>query len=73
MGLEPWENEIGGNEGIVCYRHYDFLSKREQDLVNDRLRSDFSLYVSKNRRLPSKGKQQYLIKEMLSRCSVQFI
>jgi len=68
MELEPWENEFGDDEGIVCYRHYDFLSKREQDLINDRLRDDFSRYISNNRRLPSKGKQQYLIEKVFESC-----
>ena len=68
MGLKPWENEISDGEGIICDRYYDFLGKSEQDSVNDRLRNDFSLYVSNNRCLPSRGKQQYLIEKVFESC-----
>jgi hypothetical protein len=31
MGLKPWEDALDGDEGIIHYREYDFLGKREQD------------------------------------------
>jgi len=68
MGLEPYENEFDDDEDIVCYRHYDFLNKQEKDSVDSRLREDFSRYVSKNRRFPSKGKQQHLIEKVFESC-----
>jgi len=71
MGLEPWETEFDDdeeNDEIVCYRYYDFLNKREKDSVDSKLRESFSNYVSTHRRLPSKGKQQYLIEKVFENC-----
>ena len=51
MELEPYENDLDDNEAIVCYRYYDFLNKREKDLIDSRLRENFSRYVGKYRRL----------------------
>ena len=68
MGLEPYEDEFHGDEGIVDYRHYEFLCQREKDTVDSKLREDFSKYVSAHRRLPSKGKQQYLIEKVFGSC-----
>lgn len=69
MGLEPYENELDDDEGIVCYRHYDFLNKHEKDSVDNRLREDFSEYVRKHRRLPSRTRQQRLIEKVFESCS----
>jgi RimJ/RimL family protein N-acetyltransferase len=73
MGLEPWEDINGnvdgdGDEILFEYRHYDFLKKREKDSIDSRLREDFSKYVSKNRRLPSKGKRQQMIEKVFETC-----
>jgi len=69
MGLRPYENEFGDDdEEIVCYRHYDFLSKRQQDWVNNKLREDFSRYVNTHRRLPNRGQQQRLIEKVFQSC-----
>ena len=68
MGLEPYESEFDGDEDIVCYRHYDFLSERDKAWVDNRLREDFSRYVSEYKRLPSKGKQQHLIEKVFESC-----
>ena len=73
MGLEPWESIDGDDyddedDVAVCYRFYENLNKREKGLLDSRLRDDFSKYVSANRRLPSKGKQQYLIEKAFKSC-----
>ena len=68
MGLDPYENEFDDDEAVVCCRHYDFLRQHEKDFVNNRLREDFSRYVSVHRRFPSKGKQQYLIEQVFASC-----
>jgi len=73
MGLEPYESEfddivLDDDDCIVCYRHYDFLSKHEKDTVDSRLREDFSRYVSMYRRLPSKNKRQHLIEKVFESC-----
>ena len=69
VNLEPREALDGdfdedGDEVLVEYRHYNFLSKREQDSVDHKLREDFSRYVSENRRLPSRNKQKSLIEKV---------
>jgi len=62
MGLEPWENEFDGDIRECVF--YDFLSEWEQNSIDGRLRESFSQYVSAHRRLPSKGKQKYLIEKV---------
>ena len=69
MGLKPWDNDYDDeDEEIVCHRHYEFLNKKEKEHIDNRLREDFSRYVSKYRRLPSKGKQQRLIESVFETC-----
>ena len=68
MGLEPYENEFDDDGDIVCYRHYEFLNKREKDNIDNRLREDFWRYVSTYRRLPNKGKQRRLIEKVFESC-----
>jgi RimJ/RimL family protein N-acetyltransferase len=70
MGMEPYGGlyDDDGDEVISSYRHYEFLSQREKDAVNHRLREDFSQYVAASRRLPSKGKQQHLIEQVFESC-----
>ena len=79
MGLEPWEDIHGDGEEdseffdddddvIVCFRHYEFIGKKEKDYIDSMLRDDFSKYVSENRRLPSKHKQQQLIEAVFASC-----
>jgi RimJ/RimL family protein N-acetyltransferase len=67
MGLEPYENEFDDEDIEYCH-HYDLLNNQEKDLIDSRLRDDFSHYVSTYRRLPSKQKQQHLIKEAFESC-----
>jgi RimJ/RimL family protein N-acetyltransferase len=68
MGLSPYEEEFEAEEGVVCYRDYDFLNKREKDAVDSRLRDGFSRYVGKNRRLPSREKQKRMIEKVFESC-----
>ena len=73
MGLEPWE-DIHGNDDeddddyIICYRHYEFLGRKEKEYIDSRLRDSFSKYVSEYRRLPSKNKQKQLIESIFASC-----
>lgn len=71
VDLEPYEDTLGDDiEGdAVCYRHYDFLSKREQATIDNRLREDFSQYVKAHRRLPSRHQQQKMIEAVFSTCA----
>jgi len=70
MELEPYENEYGldDDDEIICCRHYDFLSQREKNWVDNKLREDFSRYVSTHRRLPSKQKRKQLIESVFENC-----
>lgn len=68
MGLEPYEDEFDDYEDIVCYRDYDFLSKREKDAVNDKLREDFSRYVNVHKRLPDRAKKKELTEKVFEKC-----
>jgi len=68
MGLKPFEDELDDDEVLFCYRHYEFLNKREKELVDSRLREDFSKFVSKYRRIPSGNQQQNLIEKVFASC-----
>ena len=68
MGLDPYEDELEPDEEIICPRHYDFLSPREKNWVDNKLREDFSRYVSTYRRLPGKNKQKQLIEPVFENC-----
>ena len=73
MGLEPWE-DIHGNDDdedddyIICYRHYEFIGRKEKEYIDSKLRDSFSKYVSEYRRLPSKNKQKQLIESVFASC-----
>ncbi len=71
MGMEPYDGlfDDDGDEIIGGYRHYEFLSQREKDAVNHRLREDFSRYVSEHRRLPSRNRTQRLIEQAFESCA----
>ena len=68
MGLDPYEDELEPDDEIICCRHYDFLSLREKNWVDNKLREDFSRYVSTYRRLPDKNKQKQLIEPVFENC-----
>jgi hypothetical protein len=71
MGLEPWENihdDIDDDDVIICYRHYESLNKRDKDLVDGRLRDEFSKFVNKHKQRPNKDEQQAMIEKVFESC-----
>jgi RimJ/RimL family protein N-acetyltransferase len=59
MGLELFNDEI--DDDAVSCRHYDALTERDKEFLDNKLREDFTKYVNQYRRLPGKVARKTLI------------